>query len=48
MDWDASQGTVAVVLTVKKFVVAAVSTLDVMAKSKSRDFGMNVVGIFSS
>ena len=42
MDWDVSQGTVSVVLGSKKFVVAAVSKLDVMAKSKSRDFGMNV------
>ncbi len=42
MDWDVSQGTVSVVVAAKKFVVAAVSKLDVMAKSKSRDFGINV------
>ena len=42
MDWDASQSTVALVLGDKKFVVASVSTLDVLAKSKSRDFGMKI------
>ena len=48
MDWDVSQGTVSVVLASKKFVVAAYLNLDIMAKSKSRDFGMNVADFLAA
>ena len=48
MDWDASQSTVALVLGDKKFVVASVSTLDVLAKSKSRDFGMKIADFIAA
>ena len=42
MDWTDSQGAASVVVAGVKFLVVSVSKLEVMEKSKSRQFGIDV------